>query len=95
MCVCACACVCDAPGTYILCPLLLYLKNIPERNFSTMCLGLFPVPISLHKHRVVSVSKTKIFSESRASQAQEPWPSVGSLPRVSREGNHTSLERFL
>lgn len=92
---CTGACVRDTPGIYILCPLLLYLKNIPERNFSTMLLGLFPVPISLHKHRVVSVSTTKIFSESRASQAQEPQPSVGCLPRVSREGNHTSLERFL
>lgn len=53
-----------------------------------MCLGLLPVPISLYKHRVASVNKTKIISESRAEQAQKPWPSVSCLPYVRRKGDH-------
>ena len=78
----------DAPGIYI----ILYFKNILERNFSTMCLGLLPVLTSLHKHRVASVNKTKIISESRAEQAQELQPN--SLPHIRRKGDHISVEHF-
>ena len=85
----------DTPGIYIVYPLFLHLKNILERNFPTMCLGLFPVPISLHKHRVASVNKTQIVPESRAQQAQEPWPTCQLSGSLRREGNHTSIEHWL
>ena len=85
----------DTPGIYMIYPLFLHLKNILERNFSTMCLGLFPVPISLHKHRVASVNKTQIVPESRAQQAQEPWPTCQLSGSLRREGNHTSIEHWL
>ena len=85
----------ETPGIYIVYPLFLHLKNILERNFSTMCLGLFPVPISLHKHRVASVNKTQIVPESRAQQAQEPWPRCQLSGSLRRKGNHTSIEHWL
>lgn len=81
-------------GIYIVSPLFLYLKNILERNFSTMCLRLLPVLISLYKHRAAS-------QKQKSSQKTEPnrprslgEASASFLLHVRKKGDHTAIEHF-